>query len=726
MAWSQVDPTKAHVAYACIAVFCSVFSLISLFVKEKLYIGESVVATAFGVIVGPRALNWFSPTHWGNSDEITLEISRVVLCIGVVAVAVELPPKYMWKHGLSVTLMTIPTMIAGWLLVGLFCWILIPGINFAGGLLIAACITATDPILAQAVVSGKFAQKIPLHLRHLLSAESGCNDGLAFPFVFLSLDLIVHWGHDGLIVKDWICISVLYECVFGSLFGVFIGWLGKNAIKRAKQYNMIDRESFVAFYIIIAFMCAGFSSILGIDDLLASYFAGCAFGWDGFFTAETEGSNLISTIDVLLNYAYFVYFGAIIPWGTFNNHEIGLYPWRLILLAVVIIFLRRIPVTLVLKRFIPEITSWREALFVGHFGPIGVSALFAAITARSELEKSVTDEGTPLAHLPPKGTKHWQMIAIIWPVVCFIVFTSIIIHGSSVALLVLGNHLNSVTLKKPSSDLSSSEVSNTVLDTYSSNKAETDELNSNDIELSNFNHSDSYLHVDIPEDVTKQDTATSNDWLKKIILKFKLGHSSNKSPEGNNSTEPNASSTFSIDTLPAEFSEQDSYISRENHIYKRTSGNTSEPAIHMHTSASSLDTNTIPEYVPPDTVQPFSKLSKYNSGKSTKSRLSEISHHSFKTLKKRLKIPEQPHEFVYHGKTYHAYRVDNVLLIEDAEGEVLQKYSINAQGNVKKLTTGDDDLLADLEGILSEILFPVENFVNTHHDEELGRRNHFH
>ncbi|MCG8711195.1 cation:proton antiporter, partial [Brenneria sp. 4F2] len=86
------------------------------------------------------------------------------------------------------------------------------------------------------------------------------------------------------------------------------------------------------------------------------------------------------------NYAYFVYFGAIIPWEHFNDPKIGANIWRLIILAIIVIFLRRIPAVLLLKPLIPDIKSWREAIFVGHFGPIGVGAVFAAITERSHLE----------------------------------------------------------------------------------------------------------------------------------------------------------------------------------------------------------------------------------------------------------------------------------------------------------------------------------------------------
>lgn len=446
--WSQIDPSKAHVAYACVGIFSAIFSLVSLFFKEKLFIGESTIAGIFGLIYGPHALNWFDPSTWGNSDSITLEITRIVLCIQIFAVAVELPKRYMLRHWLSVFLLLVPVMTAGWLIIGLFVWIVIPHINFSDGLLISACITATDPILAQSVVSGKFAQKVPGHLRNLLSAESGCNDGMAFPFIFLSLDLILHHGKGGVIVKDWICITILWECGFGCILGCVIGYIGKTSIKFAEEYKMVDRESFLAFYIVLAFICAGFGSILGVDDLLVSFAAGATFAWDGWFSEKTKESGISTVIDLLLNFAYFIYFGAIIPWEQYDNPVIGLSVWRLIVLAFVVIFLRRIPAVLALKPFIPDIKSWREALFVGHFGPIGVGAVFAAITCRIDLLEDAGNEDLSLKDLPVRGTKHWRLISILWPVVSFFIVTSIVVHGSSVAVATLGRHLNTITLTK--------------------------------------------------------------------------------------------------------------------------------------------------------------------------------------------------------------------------------------------------------------------------------------
>lgn len=444
MAWSQLDVTKPHVAYCCVGVFSLVFSLVSLFFKDRVFIGESTVAGIFGLIVGPNCLDWFNPLSWGNSDSITLEISRILLCIQVFAVSVELPRKYMLKHWLSVVMLLVPVMTSGWLIIALFVWILIPGLNFPASLLMGACITATDPVLAQSVVSGTFAQKVPGHLRNLLSCESGCNDGLAFPFVFLSLDLLIYPGRAGEIVKDWFCLTILWECIFGSFLGVVIGFLGRKTIRFAESKHMIDRESFLAFYLVLSFICAGFGSTLGVDDLLVSFFAGTAFAWDGWFATKTRESNASNVIDVVLNYAYFVYLGSIIPWADFNNSEIGLDVWRLIILSLVVIFLRRIPAVLLLKPLIPDIKSWHEAMFLGHFGPIGVGAVFASLTAKKQLEETINQEAMTSASETP--FKHLQALACLWPITCFAIVTSIIVHGSSVAIIALARHLNTVTL----------------------------------------------------------------------------------------------------------------------------------------------------------------------------------------------------------------------------------------------------------------------------------------
>lgn len=444
MVWEQLSINKPHLAYLIIGGFTSLFMLCSLFVKEKLYIGEATVATICGVIFGPHAANLFNPQLWGNTDQITLECSRVVLVVQCFAVGVELPKAYMERHWRSVVFLLVPVMTFGWLVTSLFIWWMIEPLTWLESLMCAACVTATDPVLASSVVGkGKFAKRVPKHLRDLLSAESGCNDGMAFPFIYLSFYLIHYRPDASQVAYHWFCNTVLYECVFGAVYGVLIGYMGRHAIKWADRKGLIDRESFLVFYFVLALFCAGTGAALGTDDLLVGFAAGVGFSNDGWFTQKTEESHVSNVIDLLLNLAYFVYLGAIIPWEQYNAPEFGLTPWRLVVIAIFVIFFRRIPIMMVLKPLIPDIKSWREALFAGHFGPIGVGAIFAAILARAELESEST---TPLAVLPEPGTENYAIVQIIWPLTTFLVITSILVHGSTIAVFTLGKRINTLTL----------------------------------------------------------------------------------------------------------------------------------------------------------------------------------------------------------------------------------------------------------------------------------------
>ncbi|KAL9000332.1 MAG: hypothetical protein Q9169_001049 [Polycauliona sp. 2 TL-2023] len=445
MGWEQMSINKPHLAYLILGGFTSLFMLCSLFVKEKMYIGEATVATICGIIFGPHAANIFNPISWGNVDQITLECSRVVLVVQCFAVGVELPKAYMERHWKSVVFFLGPIMTYGWLATSLFIWWMVEPLTWLESLMCAACVTATDPVLASSVVGkGKFAKRIPKHLRDILSAESGCNDGMAFPFIYLSYYLI----HYHLDAKDvtfhWFCNTILYECIFGACYGVLIGYLGRHAIKWADRKNLIDRESFLVFYFTLALFCAGTGATLGTDDLLVGFAAGVGFSNDGWFSQKTEESHVSNVIDLLLNLAYFVYLGSVIPWDQYNNPLIGLTPWRLVVISILVLLFRRIPIVLALKPFIPDVKTWREALFAGHFGPIGVGAIFAAILARAELSTTTTE---PLAILPTDPeSENYLVVLVIWPLTTFLVITSIIVHGSSIAVFTLGKRINTLTL----------------------------------------------------------------------------------------------------------------------------------------------------------------------------------------------------------------------------------------------------------------------------------------
>ncbi|KAG2123796.1 Sodium/hydrogen exchanger family-domain-containing protein [Suillus clintonianus] len=440
MLFRPLSLTIPHIAYACLGGFVVVFGMFSLFIREKLYIGEACWAFLFGVIIGPYGAGIFDPRSWGDNttedtvNEITLEFTRVVLAIGVFAIGVELPKAYMKRHWKSLLYLLFPVMTWGWFVSAGLIYALIPDLTFLSSLAVAACLTPTDPILAAAVVGGKYADKhVPAHLRHLLAAESGCNDGAAYPFLYIALYLILD-SSTGRAVEDWFLLLWLYQVILGVAVGALIGWGFRHLMKFCQRNDFVDRQSYVAQYISLALLTIGIMTILGSDDLLAAFSCGTAFAWDGFFNRQTEESVFSSVIDLLFNVAAFVYVGAWMPFDSFSNETLSLSVWRLVVIAVLVLMLKRLPIMIGLYKFIPDVKTFREAIFSGHFGPIGIGAIYISTLAAQTL---------PKPNNPPANQTEFLALTI-QPIVAFMVLCSVAIHGLSIPFSLLGRRVHSV------------------------------------------------------------------------------------------------------------------------------------------------------------------------------------------------------------------------------------------------------------------------------------------
>ncbi|KAG8214423.1 Sodium/hydrogen exchanger family-domain-containing protein [Butyriboletus roseoflavus] len=440
MLFHPLSPTIPHIAYACLGGFIVVFGMFSLFIREKLYIGEACWAFLFGVIIGPYGAGIFDPRSWANGNEqtsniITLEFTRVVLAIGVFAIGVELPKAYVARHWKSLFFLLGPVMAWGWFVCAGFIWAFIPGLDFLSSLAVGACLTPTDPILAAAVVGGKYADKhVPAHIRRLLSAECGCNDGAAYPFLFLALYLVLD-ATPGRAIEDWFLFLWLFEIAFSIVFGSTLGFAFRHLVKFCERNDLIDRQSYVAQYVSLAFLTIGIMTILGSDDLLSAFCCGTAFAWDGFFNRQTEEAVFSSVIDLLFNVASFVYVGAWMPFDSFSNETLTLSVGRLVLTAFLILMFKRLPIMIALYKFIPDVKTLREALFSGHFGPIGIGAVYISTFAVGYLPKPSN---------PPANQAEF-LAATIQPIVAFIVLCSVAIHGLSIPFFSLGRRVHSVS-----------------------------------------------------------------------------------------------------------------------------------------------------------------------------------------------------------------------------------------------------------------------------------------
>jgi NhaP-type Na+/H+ or K+/H+ antiporter len=441
MAWSHLAVNPTNLTCLFFGAFTSLFMLYSAFFKEFCYLGEANIAFITGIVAGPLAANIFNPIQWGNTDNVVLECTRVVLVVQCFAVAVELRNQYVERHWKSLAWILGPVMTGGWMISGLAVYFMNTNLSWKECMACAACFNAIDPILAATVVGkGRFAEKVPVHLQNLLLAESACNGITTTLALELSTHVIRYSASPKTIAFRFLVLTTAYEVVFGAAAGLIIGFVAQWARKKADENYLIDRDSLLSFYFAVALLCTGVGSALGVDEVLLGFFAGYAFGRDDGCHRQTEDAGLYITIDLLLNLSYFVFLGAIIPWNSYNVPQLSIVPWRLVVGTLMIFVFRRVPVVLVFARMIPDIKSFREALFYGHFGPIGPGAVFSALLVKATFESGGSKKLGGIAVDSP----FYPLSSTIWPIVTFVVMCSSIVHGSSVPVWILGKHINTL------------------------------------------------------------------------------------------------------------------------------------------------------------------------------------------------------------------------------------------------------------------------------------------
>ncbi|KAF2454479.1 Sodium/hydrogen exchanger family protein [Lineolata rhizophorae] len=454
-----LDVSELNVVLAVLGAFTILYGIISIKIKTAWYLGEALPAVVVGICLGPIAARFLEAEKWGvgapgQTNAITLGIARVMIGVQLVIAGFQLPAKYQalrWKEMLMALL---PIMTVMWLCTSACVMATVPKVTFLAALVIGSCVTCTDPILSQALAKGPFADRyVPRALREIISSEAGANDGFGFPFLMLATFLIRHanvpgaghsgdgevekraeeevgrlGGGPGKAIEEWVIETWLYVVLMSVAYGIVVGFASMKAVKIALKKNWIDSESYVLYPTALGLFIVGTCGMLGTDDLLACFVAGNALNWDGEFLAETEARHdeVSSCVDVLLNFGGFMYIGTILPWDQFNQPDLtGLTYGRLVALGVLVLLFRRIPAILSMYKLIPNVVkSWKEALFMGYFGPIGAGAVFY-------VEHSL--------HLFPElgegDEEETNLIRAIVPVVYWLVFFSIVVHGLSIPLL---------------------------------------------------------------------------------------------------------------------------------------------------------------------------------------------------------------------------------------------------------------------------------------------------
>ena len=350
-----------HVAYAAVGSLAVVLAALSSRIRS-LPVSEPLLALVLGVLVGPAVFGWVAVPE-GERSSLLLEVSRGLLAVSLIGVGLRFPARRL-RAVLSptVVLVTVGMLAMAALSAGL-AWLTL-GVPLSLALLIGACVSPTDPVLASSVVTGAPAEKhLPARLRQLMSTESGTNDGLALPLVLVGIAVVVgrSVGHSVL--------EGVYQIGVGVVVGLVVGLVAGKAVSYALERSDVDPGASLVFTLVMAFAVLGIARLLEADGVLSVFVAGLAYN----YTVAEDEVGPQNTVDEGVNrylvLPLFLLLGVELPWAAWR--DLG---WGAVLLPVGVLVLRRLPVLLALAR--PLGLRWRDAVFMGWFGPIGVSAIF--------------------------------------------------------------------------------------------------------------------------------------------------------------------------------------------------------------------------------------------------------------------------------------------------------------------------------------------------------------
>ncbi|HEY9217541.1 MAG TPA: cation:proton antiporter [Phenylobacterium sp.] len=357
----------------------------------------------FGWIPGlPAALDPVaSPKPW----EVVSELCVISGLFGVGLRIDRLANFRVWSPTLRLLAIALPLTIAAMALMGWW----IGGMTLAGALLLGSVLSPTDPVLAGDVQVGRPTEGGEHPVRFTLTTEAGLNDGLAFPFVHLSLAVAAATGLSLELFAEWALRDMAYRVLVGGACGVGIGWiLGKVLFDFPRENALAKTEAGV-------FALAGVFVAYGVTELAEGYGFIAAF-MAGLTLRRSESDHAFhvrlhdfsETIEHALTAILLIGLGAAMP------AILAHLDWRSAAIGLSLILVWR-PVIGLVSLIRCRLES-QERLVVAAYGVRGVGSVYYLSYAGSHME--LTNE------------------AQLWAIVAFTILVSTVVHGFSAAFAV--------------------------------------------------------------------------------------------------------------------------------------------------------------------------------------------------------------------------------------------------------------------------------------------------
>jgi len=344
---------------ATLAVFAFIFSAVAGRL-ERSWITGPMVFIGFGLLAGPVGLGFM------DLDIETVElrvIADLTLALVLFIDASNADLKTLRTHATlprRMLLIGLPLCIGLGVYVGT---LVFPDVSLFELCLLATMLAATDAALGKGVVSN---QAVPARVREGLNAESGLNDGLCVPVLFVFLALATGTTHQDESTELALEL-VMEEIGIGIAVAIVLVTIGIQVLRFCARRDWFTQIWLQIPVVTLALACFATAQTLHGSGYIAAFVGGLLFG----YFAKEHTHKLVLAGEGIAELM------AMLTWVVFGAAVMGQY-WAIMTWDVVIYSL----LSLTVIRMLPVIIAltgtgekFETKLFLAWFGPRGLASI---------------------------------------------------------------------------------------------------------------------------------------------------------------------------------------------------------------------------------------------------------------------------------------------------------------------------------------------------------------
>ena len=369
---------------------------------KKIGISYSIIYVIAGALLYtlmPDALPEPLPTKHEN---ITLRLAELVVIISLMGTGIKIDRSFSfktWKIPLRLILVAMVVCI-GVSALGGYAYL---SLDLASAILLGAVLAPTDPVLASDVQEGPPNEKIRSETKFSLTAEAGLNDGMAFPFIWLSITLASMASGKEESLLYWFGFDLVYRVLAGVVIGYIIGKaVGYLIFTVPKRYSFLHtRDGFLA--IAVTLLVYGITEMLSGYGFIAVFISAITLRhYEKGHDYHADLHSFTDQAERLLVAVLLILFGGALVTGILSELS-----WEMVLFTSIFLLVIR-PAFAYLSLYAINIPR-SEKLAISFLGIRGMGSVFYLAFAVHKFHFSFEDE--------------------LWSIVSFTILCSIVLHG---------------------------------------------------------------------------------------------------------------------------------------------------------------------------------------------------------------------------------------------------------------------------------------------------------